>query len=115
MSDLPSDTVDAVFDRVTALLTGLRGPAPQPADLWRMQEAMGMLAPAVPFWAIGLIGRTLANPLATPDALLVLADALAEAARLAPIEGAPAIGRQLRRLADIPRRLAPLLEVPSCR
>lgn len=105
---------------IATLLQGLRGPAPDPDDLWRLQSAIGAVAPSVPTWAVRLIGNTLANRQASADGFLVLADALRDAAHFAGhSEGGAEIGRQLRRLADIAGVLAPMLhysfpEVPPC-
>lgn len=105
---------EAAFSAIGALMKNLRGPAPCADDLWRLRCEIEALAPAIPGWAVGLIGRTLANPRAGADTLLVLADALAEGARVAAIEGyPPAIGRQLNRLAGIPRSLVPALTIES--
>ena len=54
-----------------------------------------------------MLARVLADPHAEPDGLLILADALEEAARACGTCGQFSLHRDLRALADLPRMLAP--------
>ncbi len=75
-------------------------------DAWF--RAASDAAPSVPAWCRTMVARLLADRQAGSDALLLLADALTEAANFAGIEGQIALAIELERLSDIPRRLAPL-------
>jgi hypothetical protein len=62
-------------------------------------------APLAPCWFSASVARLLASEL-NADGLLIVADAIAEAAHSADIEGQPTLAAQLRELAELPRTLA---------
>lgn len=85
----------------------------QRISLWKTARSA---APDAPDSLLCIIVRTLMNPRASTDTLLVLADALTDAADLESHAGSHVVASQLRRLAGIPRELAPLHPkgVPAC-
>ena len=76
-----------------------------------LQTRLLALAPYAPGLLRGLVARVLANPRVGTDTLLILADALAEAAEEAAFDGAPARYRvdSLRALAALLRETAPTI------
>jgi hypothetical protein len=79
-------------------------PAPHWPTCWyRVAEA----APDAPAWFRAGVTRILTLPGVSPDALLLVADALEECASVAEADNERALSTQLRRLADLPRDLAP--------
>jgi hypothetical protein len=81
-------------------------PTPATVADWRARAIA--VAPLAPLWLHAAVGAMLADPRASSDAMLALADALEEAARTANLYGRPtAIARELRLLADLPRQQAP--------
>ena len=75
------------------------------ASWWLLVRAA---APAVPAWLLGMITAVLAHePPLTPDALLILAEALDEAAEVLAADGHLTLSAQLGQLAAMPRGLVP--------
>jgi plasmid stabilization system protein ParE len=64
-------------------------------------------APRAPSSLLICVSALLANPEASSDLLLLLADALEEAAKAAALSGRARLPQELRALADLPRMLAP--------
>lgn len=87
----------------------LAAPAAEEQRYWwhRVAET----APTLSGTERALVARFLANPRMTSDCLLILADALDEAARVAGVEGRDQLGAELLRLADLPRDQARVLQV----
>lgn len=81
-------------------------------SLWLTKAAT--IAPSVPLWLVSALAKVLANPAASSDGLLLMADALAEASDVCAIERGGVDPRHLDRLADLCRRVAPL-RAPACR
>lgn len=92
---------------MTLALTYVSTPAVTPAKRAAWFREASKVAPNVPAWCRVMAARLLADKQASSDALLLLADALTEAANFAGIEGQIALATELDRLSDIPRRLAP--------
>ncbi len=80
----------------------------QPSDPRIWYERAHLAAPTTPAWIRHSVGFFLKHPRADSDALLALADALTEASEAAALTCHQAtLAPELRRLADLPRRLAP--------
>lgn len=73
---------------------------------WREQARLAW--PDGPSWFLAMLVDMLVSTRATPDDLLILADALEEARRTANVEGRLAVATHLKQLADLPRRMAAL-------
>lgn len=82
---------------------------PQAAQTRYWWQRVSEAAPALAAAERALVTRMLTNPKITADGLLILADALDEAARVAQLEGRGVLAEQLLRLADVPRCQAPIL------
>ncbi|WP_428485984.1 hypothetical protein [Rhodopila sp.] len=85
----------------------------KPTPAWRPSDRGGWLAvaariaPAVPGWLRAGVAALLCDPAADSDALLLLADALEEAAGVAEACGERVLCLQLRALAGLPRMRVP--------
>jgi len=79
--------------------------------LWRARAMAA--APEAPYWLTTAVAAFLADERADSDAMLLLADALEDAARAAGAFGEAASARALHQLADVPRRWAPLRAAPD--
>ncbi len=80
----------------------------QPSDSRIWYERAHLAAPTTPAWIRHKVGFFLNHPRADSDVLLALADMLIEASETASLMGLQAtLAPELRRLADLPRRLAP--------
>ncbi len=74
-------------------------------DIWRIR--VDHAGPMTPVWLRTFLAGALANPALDADLLLMLADALDEAARECQRLGWKSMQRDLRLLADLPRSQAP--------
>nr|WP_294550074.1 hypothetical protein [uncultured Rhodopila sp.] len=75
-------------------------------DAW-LRRALSA-APRMPAALLDFLSAALADPKATSDSLLWMADALEEAAASAKAAGRAVMTAELKALADLPRQLAPL-------
>jgi hypothetical protein len=75
------------------------------ASWWRRTRET---APLVPAWFSHTLARILAAGATSADALLNLADALDESSHMVALNGEEMLAGQLRKLADLPRELAPI-------
>lgn len=73
----------------------------------RFRSLFSAILPSEPAWAHVALAQLLANPDASSDALLIVADALERGREQATANGNPALARGLASVADLFRQIAP--------